>query len=187
MLPRLKRMEGRKGGGRKGINWLAVRTYYVTNPEATHEECSKRFGVSVRSVESHASKEGWAEQRSGQLREADKQLRDANAGKIAENRVLHCKVTGGALRILEKIITEIERNGFVKADGTAVESSMSKIEMASALSVAVHRASEADRLNLGIKPGESSTAEQDDEPGIAIEQRRLEPKQIDVDPEGRAV
>lgn len=151
----------RSKGGPRGINWLAVRTFYFSAPTVTYADCSKRFDVSERNVARKAVSEHWRELREQHIIEAGEQLRDVAVEEVAQALRAHTKATGGLLGLVQKLIDDIETNGYRKADGEDVTSTMSQVNILLTLSHATARAVEVDRSVRGLKEGEASSNEDD--------------------------
>lgn len=174
------------GKVQKKVNWLKVRTFYIMNPDVNITQTAKKFGLSITGVHKKATKEGWKDLRAANYSGSQEILEDQIADKIVQARIQHSIMTGGVVRILQKLVNEIETYGFVKADGSEITSTMTKAEILLSLSNAAMKASEADRLNLGLKPGDVGDDEHK-ETTLEIIQRTLSPEKIKVNEEGRVL
>lgn len=92
---------------RSTVNWLAVRTYYFSAPTISYPQCSDKFGVSTRSIETKASKEGWVEERRRIFGDAEAQLREQSTKDAINGLAIHAQLADAlaeAVRIgLEEI------------------------------------------------------------------------------------
>jgi len=180
------REPGKGKNGHRPIRWLRVREFYMKNQDVNFSQVAAKYGIALGNLCSRARKEDWKNKRRVYYLETS-QLLDANhADLLVKHRLEHANVTGGVIRILQAIVNEIEKEGFLKADGSEITSTMTRVEIASTLALAALKASEGDRLNLGLKPGETSSEEAKDST-LIIETRELVPEKVPVNQEGRAL
>lgn len=178
-MPALTYMDEEKRGGRKGVNWLAVRTYYLSSSAVTYADCSRKFGVSTRSIETRGSKEGWKDERARIFGQAEGQLRQ----RAIEDRVSGLAAHVDRADALVALSAQLEAE--LLSDTKA--SSRSKIEAYKSLVEATDKATRLARAVRGIRDGEASESGSAEDTKWVIEHRELEPKKIAVNDQGRAV
>ncbi len=84
------------------IDWLQIKTEYITNPKASYRSLSEKYGVSRTNLERRAKKEGWVERRrqtSGKM----------VARAVSEYEKKQAKKMVDIDRIANKLLRKIER------------------------------------------------------------------------------
>lgn len=137
-------MDEPKRGGPKGINWLAVRTYFIAGHSVT--ECAQRFGVTREVVSRRASKEGWEAQRHANHTDARLTLDKLNTADRTDGLHDHQDIVGWLKRIV--------RDG--EQDLAEIKNGRSRIEARKFLVDAVDKVIGMDRLVNGITSGQAS-------------------------------
>lgn len=174
------------GGTKKQIRWIRVREFYMKNQDVNLSQLAAKFKISVGSISKKAAEEDWKNKRKTYYLQTSQALEENHADMLVKHRLDHASLTGGVVSIIQDIIDEIKEHGFVKSDGSPITSSMTKVEIANTLAMAAFKASEGDRLNLGLKPGDTAAQEVKDQT-LEILQRELVPEKIPVNNEGRAL
>jgi transposase len=156
----------RRGGGPKGINWLAVRTYFVEGH--TIAECAKRFRVSRQVVSSRAAKENWRERLDANVTAANEQLNELDVEKKTEVLVRHATIA-------DSLATAIEDG--LKA--LLTDPKLTSRNRAETIKVYVEAADKALRLGRdvrGIRVGQPSVQSNEADEGIVftIDEEALE-------------
>ncbi len=128
-------------------NWLAIRTYYFSAPTITYEQCSARFGVSSRSVESKGSKEGWVDERRRIFGQAQQQLRETSGEDAARGLTAHAELADDIVAAVKAGLREL-------AD---MKPGRSKAETLKTLAETADKAVRLSRDVRGIRQGEPST------------------------------
>lgn len=84
------------------IDWLQIKTEYITNPKASYRSLSEKYGVSRTNLERRAKKESWVERRrqtSGKM----------VARAVSEYEKKQAKKMVNIDRIANKLLRKIER------------------------------------------------------------------------------
>ena len=164
-----------KRGGPKGINWLAVRTYYIAGHTAA--ECAAKFSVAKRTVEIRRKEEGWGEDHRSNLAQAKQNLAQLEVAEIAKTMLTHIEYADRLLLIAMQ----------GEEDLAAMEPGRSRIEARKAMLEAADKAVRIAREVRGFKSGDASDQQETIEQPLLIEQRRLETQIINVNERGRMI
>jgi hypothetical protein len=79
--------DSRMANTRSRIDWTRARADYVQNQRSTYRSVAAKFGASMRAVEWHAQREGWAEERRDHCGKVAEKLVDQTAGQAADSLV----------------------------------------------------------------------------------------------------
>ncbi len=65
------------------INWLSIKNDYITsNPKIAYKDLSKKYGVSISSIEKKAAEEKWRELRNENCRNIETSVQEKTSEKI---------------------------------------------------------------------------------------------------------
>lgn len=84
------------------VDWLKIKTEYITNPKASYRNLSEKYGVPKTNLERRAKKEGWPDLR---RRHEDKTV----ARTISEYEKKQARKMVDIDRIANKLLRKIER------------------------------------------------------------------------------
>jgi hypothetical protein len=147
--------------GKKRINWLAVRTYYLAGHQAS--ECSKRYGVSVRQVQRRATEENWTDHRRANVAGATQDVVDE---LNRDTRTSHAKTMLTHIEYADRLM-QIAIDG--EADLAVMDPGRSRIEARKALLEAAQRAVQIAREVRGFRTGDASEQdENNDAPSMPV-------------------
>jgi hypothetical protein len=155
--------------------WLACRTAYVVTGW-TYEKCAKEFGIAAATIRRKGSAEGWAAERRRNLTSASDAVASDLLASTKEALAMHASLPDRIAEEIDKGLSELDN----------MPPGRSKAETIRVYAEAADRVVRLARLVRGYKDGESSTDEEE-EKGLIIEQRRVEPKMIPVDAGGRVL
>jgi hypothetical protein len=141
--------------GKKRINWLAVRTYYLAGHQAS--ECSKRYGVSVRQVQRRATEENWTDHRRANVAGATQDVVDE---LNRDTRTSHAKTMLTHIEYADRLM-QIAIDG--ESDLAAIDPGRSRMEARKLLLEAADKAVRIAREVRGFKSGDSSLGDNEDE------------------------
>lgn len=79
------RMIRRKDGTGEPIDWTIVREYYITNLDETYADTARFFNISVMTLHTRATKEGWVRERALYTDELIARTRDAAMQRMAND------------------------------------------------------------------------------------------------------
>lgn len=89
-------------------NWKEIKNYYVHN-NVTLEDCAKKFKVSLRTAQTHCSKEKWSDMREEKRAEvAQKSEEKIVDRKVAVNEK-HFELYEKALKVLELLFNNTNK------------------------------------------------------------------------------
>ena len=104
----------------KDVDWLKIKTEYITDPSATYRNLSKKYGVPKTNLERRAKKEGWVSLR---RRAEDKAVARAVSEyekKQAKKMETIDRIANKLLRKIEKAVEEIDLQIVTSVEKTKV-------------------------------------------------------------------
>jgi uncharacterized protein YjcR len=141
-------------------NWLAIRTFYFSSSTVSYRQCAEKFGVSTRSIETRASKEGWVEERGRMFGAASDKLRELGQIDATSSLFKHTIMSAAMVDLIVESIPEVK----------TMKPGRSKAETIKVLADAMDKVGRFDRIARGIDDGEASAPDDkaDDGNGVRI-------------------
>jgi hypothetical protein len=150
--------------GKKRINWLAVRTYYLNGHSAA--ECAERYKCSPRQVQRKATEENWADRRRENVAGATRDVADE---LNRDTRTSHAKTMLTHIEYADRLL-QIALDG--EQDLASMDAGRSRMEARKLMLEACDKALRIAREVRGFKTGDSSEAEDDENAQAPIEIRK---------------
>lgn len=90
------------------VDWLKIKTEYITNPKASYRNLSEKYGVSRTNLERRAKKEGWVERRRQTSGKMVARAVSEYEKKQAKKMVDIDRIANKLLRKIEQAVDEID-------------------------------------------------------------------------------
>ena len=90
------------------VDWNAIKIEYVTDSSASYRSLSEKYGVIERTLERHASKEGWVELRRQFIGDVSTKTLELEMKKRAKQAVKVGKIADKLLKKLSKAVDELD-------------------------------------------------------------------------------
>lgn len=104
----------------KDVDWLKIKTEYITDPSATYRNLSEKHGVPKTNLERRAKKEGWVSLRRRAEDNAVARAVSAYEKKQAKKMETIDRIANKLLRKIEKAVEEIDLQIVTSVEKTKV-------------------------------------------------------------------
>lgn len=104
------------------IDWLAIKTEYINNPESSYRKLAKEYGVSFGTLRARAEREKWVEQRNTTQHDictqAAQKAVEKTAEALSEEAASKARIRASIMRIAEGWFERQEKS---IADGLEID------------------------------------------------------------------
>jgi hypothetical protein len=90
------------------VDWNAIKIEYVTDSSASYKSLSEKYGITERTVERHASKEGWVALRRDFIGDVSTKTLELEMKKRAQQAVKVGRIADKLLKKLSKAVDELD-------------------------------------------------------------------------------